>query len=59
MIWYVGLASFRVSLNCAFVYPLSAAFLGLIALRREWLGCRRIEWKGCRYSDGRSMDDPI
>jgi hypothetical protein len=48
--WSIAYPRFHVSPLYALLYPVGAAFVGLIALRSGWRGGRRVEWKGRRYS---------
>ena len=56
-VWIGVYTRFEVSPAYALLYPLGAAFVGLIALRSGWRGERRVEWKGRRYSGGKAFSE--
>ena len=51
IVWVGKYRRYGVSWGYAFLYPIGAAALGLIALRSGWRGHRRVEWKGRRYTN--------
>ncbi len=57
LVWVRINRRYGVSWGYAFLYPIGAAALGLIALRSGWRGHRRVEWKGRRYSKGEMLGE--